>query len=477
MEVDTKTKKNPFFLQKLQNYQVLSRWSRVKESILTSLVGWIPRPFGVLIRKYIYRLIFARQGKALAVQEGVDIVGAEAIEIGNKVTIKRDVCLNVYAAKSKISLKDEVLLNRGVDIKTTRKGNCHIEIGESTLIGPYTCIAGPGHIKIGASCLIASHGGIYASQHIFADPNRRIQSQGVSYEGIVIEDDCWLGTGVKVLDGVTIGQGSVIGAGAVVTKDIPPYSIAVGVPACVISSRKSSELVSSTRHQEYSQDGSHLPRSLIAALTEVEKTAQLLYQCLQTANSNMPPYSVFEKLLQALLDCIHQIMQVDTVTLLLQTEGGRQLAVCATLGLEEEIATGIRIPIGLGFAGNIAASSESIIVEDLSQVEVVSPILRNKGIQSIVGVPLLAANRMIGVFHIGTYSHRQFTEDEAKLLQTVADRLGLAIAPLLELRKLASSTQAVRRESVSSPRLKLKTYRQACWGTGKQGSKGGFVFA
>ncbi|MCX7595635.1 MAG: acyltransferase, partial [Fischerella sp.] len=67
--------------------------------------------------------------------------------------------------------------------------------------------------------------------------------QGVTCKGIIIEDDCWLGHGVTVLDGVTIGKGSVIGAGAVVTKDIPPYSVAVGIPAKVVKSRISDELL------------------------------------------------------------------------------------------------------------------------------------------------------------------------------------------------------------------------------------------
>lgn len=224
-------------LSLLQTPQVSFKWSRMKETMLISLVGWIPRPFGVPIRRYLYRIIFARQDNALYIQEGVDILGAKSIEIGNKVKIIRGVCLNGYALNSKICLKDGVFLDRGVDIKVTHTGNCHIEIGGNTNIGPYTCIAGPGHIKIGKSCLIASHCGIYANQHVFTDPNREIREQGLTRKGIVIKDDCWLGTGVKVLDGVTIEQGSVIGAGAVVTKDIPPYSVAVGTPAKVISRR------------------------------------------------------------------------------------------------------------------------------------------------------------------------------------------------------------------------------------------------
>ncbi|MBW4645979.1 MAG: acyltransferase [Goleter apudmare HA4340-LM2] len=91
--------------------------------------------------------------------------------------------------------------------------------------------------------MIAAHSGIYANNHNFADPTIPMSKQGVSRKGIVIEDDCWLGHGVTVLDGVTIGKGSVIGAGAVVNKDIPPFSVAVGIPARVIKSRLSQELV------------------------------------------------------------------------------------------------------------------------------------------------------------------------------------------------------------------------------------------
>jgi acetyltransferase-like isoleucine patch superfamily enzyme len=79
---------------------------------------------------------------------------------------------------------------------------------------------------------------MYSNNHVFSDPDQTIMSQGLETKGIVIEDDCWLGTGVRVMDGVTIGKGCVIGAGAVVTKDIPPYSVAVGVPARVISQRQ-----------------------------------------------------------------------------------------------------------------------------------------------------------------------------------------------------------------------------------------------
>ncbi|WP_288017905.1 acyltransferase, partial [Blastomonas sp.] len=117
-----------------------------------------------------------------------------------------------------------------------------IYIDEETFIGPGVCIEGPGNIKIGKRCMIAAHSGIYANSHNFANSLEPIKHQGVTRKGIVIEDDCWIGHGVTVLDGVTIGQGSVIGAGTVVNKNVPPLSVAVGVPARVIKSRISQSL-------------------------------------------------------------------------------------------------------------------------------------------------------------------------------------------------------------------------------------------
>lgn len=204
------------------------------------------------------------------------------------------------------------------------------------------------------------------------------------------------------------------------------------------------------------KDGSCLPIPLSAALTEVketaelihaevEETAQLLHQRLALKDT-VPAHLVLQNLLHQLLECMRQVLTVDTVTVLLQTEGNQQLAVCATLGLEEEITEGIRIPIGYGFAGRIAASYQLTIVDDLSTVEVVSPILRNKGLQSMLGVPLLIKDRVSGVFHVGTVRPRQFTRDDAQLLQLVADHIGLAIDRLVISKPSISKCSALVRE-------------------------------
>ncbi len=200
----------------------------IKARIITSLLGGIPRPLGTIMRQCLYKTIFAYMGQNVYIQAGSEFLGTNAIEIGNDVKIMRDVRLNVKAINSFIRLGNKVCLDRGVDINAAGE-DCLIEIGDRSYLGPYVCMSGPGHIKIGKQCLIASQTGMYANNH---------REYGLSREGIIIEDNCWLGTGVRILDGVTIGCGSVVGAGAVVTKDIPPYSVAVGVPAKRIKASK-----------------------------------------------------------------------------------------------------------------------------------------------------------------------------------------------------------------------------------------------
>ncbi|MDM9382281.1 GAF domain-containing protein [Chlorogloeopsis sp. ULAP01] len=91
--------------------------------------------------------------------------------------------------------------------------------------------------------------------------------------------------------------------------------------------------------------------------------------------------------------------------------------------MEEEKSENIRIPIGKGFAGQIAANCTHMNIGDLSEVEVVSPILRNKGIRSILGVPIIVKKRAIGVLHIGTFNPRHFTEKETEILQIFANQI------------------------------------------------------
>lgn len=211
------------------------RWLRWRESLIFGLLEGLPFAVGQTLRRWVYRAVLAQIGRGAIIRQWVEFDGASRIKIGDQVSLRRYVRLrNLTSSKYEIRLGDRVSLDYGVEIKAHGKG--HIDIGYHTYIGPYSCLSGS-NLKIGKNCLIASHAGIYANNHNFDDPASLIRKQGNSYKGIVIEDNCWLGSGVRVLDGITIGQGSVIGAGAVVTKNIPPYSIAVGVPAKVVGHR------------------------------------------------------------------------------------------------------------------------------------------------------------------------------------------------------------------------------------------------
>ncbi|MBC1237775.1 transferase [Nostoc linckia z18] len=222
--------------------QYFSKLQRAQELLVTTIFGDLPTLlFGSKLRNLVYRSIFAKIGSPVYIQNGVELNSAYCIEIGNGVYIFKGVRLDASGHKNnRIYLANRVAIERYVDIGCLE--NTYIHIDEDTFIGPNVCIEGPGDIKIGKHCMIAAHSGIYANNHNFADPMRPIKSQGVTRKGIVIEDDCWLGHKVTVLDGVTIGQGSVIGAGAVVNKDIPPFSVAVGIPARVIKNRIGKEL-------------------------------------------------------------------------------------------------------------------------------------------------------------------------------------------------------------------------------------------
>ena len=140
----------------------------------------------------------------------------------------------------------------------------------------------------------------------------------------------------------------------------------------------------------------------------------------------------------ALLDRVKAILDADTAAVLLLDNSGSQLIATAASGLEEEVSQGVRIPVGGGFAGRIAAERRPVILDHVDHSNVLNPILLGKGIRSLVGVPLLVNGSVIGVLHVGTVHDRVFTADDAALLQLAADRAALAVQSLRALEDRAA---------------------------------------
>jgi signal transduction histidine kinase len=134
-----------------------------------------------------------------------------------------------------------------------------------------------------------------------------------------------------------------------------------------------------------------------------------------------------DDLLRALLERTRLILEVDTCAILLLDEETDELVARAALGIEEEVDQGVRIPVGGGFAGRIAAEKRPVVLDDVDHAHVLNPILHEKGIKSMFGVPLIVEGEVTGVLHVGSLVARDFQDDEIELLQLVADRAALAI--------------------------------------------------
>ena len=150
-----------------------------------------------------------------------------------------------------------------------------------------------------------------------------------------------------------------------------------------------------------------------------------------------------EDTLSDLLERIRTALEVDTAALLLLDEERGVLVARAANGLEEEVRQGVQIPLSRGFAGRVAAEGRPIVIDDMDHADVVNPILRQKGVRSMVGVPVQVEGRVIGVMHVGSLHLREFQEGEVAVLQLAADRAADVIDRVLiaEQRSVTASMQ------------------------------------
>jgi acetyltransferase-like isoleucine patch superfamily enzyme len=201
------------------------------EQTILFLFGWIPTIIGIGLRGLLYRLILKMDGLA-AIESRVRIRFANHIKLGHGVYIDEGVYL--HACPQGIEIGERTIVMHGAVLHVYNfrdMPQSRIKIGQDSLIGEYSVIRGQGGVQIGDRVYTSPFTQIIAVNHVFDDPNRPFVEQGITAEGIIIEDDVWLGAGAVITDGVRVGKGAVVAAGAVVTKDVPPHTVVGGVPA------------------------------------------------------------------------------------------------------------------------------------------------------------------------------------------------------------------------------------------------------
>ena len=214
--------------------QASSLFRYILEQVLYFLFGWVPTVIGVGLRGVFYRLILHMDGTA-AIESRVRLRFADHIRLGHGVYLDESVYL--HACPRGIEIGPGTIVMHGAVLHVYNFRNMPqsgIKIGRDSLIGEYSVIRGQGGVEIGDRVYTSPFTQIIAVNHVFDDPHRPFVEQGITAEGIVIEDDVWLGAGAIITDGVRVGKGAVIAAGAVVTKDVQPHTVVGGVPATLI---------------------------------------------------------------------------------------------------------------------------------------------------------------------------------------------------------------------------------------------------
>lgn len=212
------------------------------EQTVLALAGWIPTLIGIGVRALLYRLILHMDGIA-AIESGVRLRFARFVRLGCGVYLDSGVYL--HACPQGIALGDNTYVMHGSILHVYNfRGLPHafIRVGRDSLIGELNVLRGQGGITIGDRVYTAPLVQMLAVNHVFTDPARPIVAQGITAEGIVVEDDAWIGAGAIITDGVRVGKGAVVAAGAVVTQDVPPHTVVGGVPAKVLREIRPGEM-------------------------------------------------------------------------------------------------------------------------------------------------------------------------------------------------------------------------------------------
>lgn len=200
---------------------------------------------GAALARGTVKLAGVRGGRLRFVEPGVSVKFRRHLTMGNGSVLES-------GARLRCLSRDGIVLGHRVTVGKYALIECTgvlwhlgvgLRVGDDSSIGDYSFIGCGGGVVIGRNVLMGQRVSLHSQNHNFSDADSSIKAQGVTSKGIVIEDDCWLGSGSIILDGVTVGSGSVVAAGSVVTRSVPPNSVVAGNPARVIRERTTADAV------------------------------------------------------------------------------------------------------------------------------------------------------------------------------------------------------------------------------------------
>lgn len=189
---------------------------------------------GLFIRARLGRSagpVFA--GGSVTIRHGRHIIAGPSLQIGEGVLLDGLSTDGIHIGRNVTLVRGAVLMCTGV----IARAGVGIQIGDRTAIGDHCFIGGQGGIVIGADVLFGPGVRVFSENHQYGEDEIPIRLQGETRAPVIIEDDCWIGAGTTILGGVHVGRGAVIGAGSVVTRDVPANAVVAGVPAAVVRYR------------------------------------------------------------------------------------------------------------------------------------------------------------------------------------------------------------------------------------------------
>jgi acetyltransferase-like isoleucine patch superfamily enzyme len=211
-------------------------WPLIRYELVLLTSAWVPGALGLFLRSKLYPLILGRVGRNVAFGCNVVLRHPHKIAIGDDVVIDDQCCLD-----AKGTTNQGIVVERGVFIGRNTILSCKngdIVLAEEANVGFNVEVFSAATVRIGRKVLVAAYTYLVGGDHLYDRVDVPVLNQGRTARGIDVGDHVWLGAHVVVADGVRIGRDAVIGAGAVVTADVPEYHVAAGVPARILRDRR-----------------------------------------------------------------------------------------------------------------------------------------------------------------------------------------------------------------------------------------------